>query len=496
MKNKYIIILLLTVFLGSCSKELQQDPISSATTATFYKTTNDFLQGINAVYNSLRAYPDRQLNLSETRSDNIYGVSDGGVRDWEGINSFHKTIAINPYVSEAWIVNYQGIFKANTFLDQIAKNGTAAISTPALKTRFEAEARFLRAYYYFDLVRWFGGVPLIDGLKTQAEMVTIPRSTTADVYKLIISDLQFAIQNLPTSYAAADAGRATSFAAKGILALVYMTRSGPILSVDGPGIGTNEWSNALTLLNEIVVSGKFSLVANYADIFSYTKEGNSEVVFDIQYVSGGLGLGATFPWTLVPDSYFTGNGLAAQGGLTMRPISNNMLKAYATGDKRKDFSVQASFVAGGVTENRSFFKKYLDLTKYGKDRFDWPINYIALRYTDILMLKAECLLKTSGAQTDIDAIVNSVRKRAGLTDLTGVTLTQLLAERRVEFAAEGSRWHDLVRFGQVEPVMKAWITEDDVQKQMRPFEIGFVVYPIPQSEMDVKKGLYTQNTGY
>ena len=83
----------------------------------------------------------------------------------------------------------------------------------------------------------------------------------------------------------------------------------------------------------------FSLVANYADIFSYTKENNAEVVFDVQYVSGGLGLGATFTWILVPDSYFTGNGLTAQGGLTMRPISNNMLKAYTTGDKRKDLSV-------------------------------------------------------------------------------------------------------------------------------------------------------------
>ena len=240
----------------------------------------------------------------------------------------------------------------------------------------------------------------------------------------------------------------------------------------------------------------FSLVANYADIFSYTKENNAQVVFDVQYVSGGLGLGATFTWILVPDSYFTGNGLTAQGGLTMRPISNNMLKTYTTGDKRKDFSVQSGFVAGGVTETRSFLKKYLDLTKYGKDRFDWPINFIVQRYTDILLLKAECLLRTSGSQTDIDAIVNQVRTRAGLTALTGGTLAQLLDERRKEFAAEGSRWHDLVRFGQVETVIKAWIIEDDVQKQMRPFEVGFIVYPVPQSERDVKKGLYTQNTGY
>ena len=107
------------------------------------------------MYNALRGYPDRLLNLSETRSDNLYAVSDGGVRDWEGINSFHSTIASNPYIAEAWAIDYNGIFKANTFLEQLAKNGSV-ITDATLKTRFEAEARFLRAMLYFDLVRWFG----------------------------------------------------------------------------------------------------------------------------------------------------------------------------------------------------------------------------------------------------------------------------------------------------------------------------------------------------
>jgi hypothetical protein len=258
---------LVALGLTSCTDELDQTPISSATTLTFYQTNNDFLQGINAVYASLSAYPERQLNLSETRSDNLYAVSDGGVRDWEGINSFHQTISSNPYVAEAWSANYSGIFKANNFLDQLTKNGSV-ITDPALKTRFEAEARYLRAMFYFDLVRWFGKVPVIDKVVSQNEALAIGRSSVADVYKLIISDLQFAATNLPVSYTTTNVGRATNNAAKSLLALVYMTRSGATYGIEGPGINSNEWSQALTLLNDVISSGKYSLQSTYAGVFS------------------------------------------------------------------------------------------------------------------------------------------------------------------------------------------------------------------------------------
>jgi hypothetical protein len=161
MKRIYLLLSLAVLGLGSCTDELDQKPISSSTTLTFYQTNNDFLQGVNAVYSNLRGYPDRVLNLSETRSDNIYGVSDGGVRDWDPINGFQSTLSSNPYLSEAWLSNYNGIFNANTVLEQLVKNG-AVITDATLKTRFEAEAKYLRAFYYFDLVRTFGKVPLID----------------------------------------------------------------------------------------------------------------------------------------------------------------------------------------------------------------------------------------------------------------------------------------------------------------------------------------------
>lgn len=498
MKKIFFPAVAALLLVAACTKKLDQVPISAATTETFYTQQNDFLVAANAVYNSLRNYPDRQLNLSETRSDNLYAVSDGGVRDWEGINSFHKTIAANVYINEAWSANFNGIYRANVLLDQLAKNGTV-ITDASLRTRLEAEAKFLRAFFYFDLVRWFGKVPLIDRPVTAAEVLNIKRSPVADVYNLIIADLQFAGANLPDVYGAADRGRATKWAAKSILALVHMTRSGPTYGIEGPGLGLSEWDKAFTLLNEVIASNRYSLQASYANIFSYTNENNSEVIFDVQYVTGlNPVMGSTFAWTLVPDTWFQANGKPVQGGLTIRPVSNDLLNAYAAGDVRKAFTIQSGYTYNGVAETRSFIKKYVDLTRVPANRVDWPINFIVMRYTDVVMLKAECILRGApGTQAEVDAAMNAVRTRAGLTTpVTGTTLPQLFAERRREFAGEGLRWHDLVRSGSVESVMPAWIATEDVQKQMQAFNKNYIIYPVPQSELDAAPGLYTQNLGY
>lgn len=493
----YIIYGLMTIQIFSCTKKLDQVPLSSSTTLTFYATPGDFIQASNAVYSSLRSYPDRQINLSETRSDNLYAVSDGGVRDWEGINSFHNTISSNVYVNEAWSTNFNGIYKANTLLEQLQKNGSV-IPDASLRTRLEAEAKFLRAFFYFDLVRWFGKVPIVDHTLTPTEAVTIQRSSVTDVYTFLIGDLQFAISNLPDVYAAADKGRATRYAAKAMLALVYMTRSAPNYGIEGPGLGLNEWSLALTQLNDIIASNKYSFLSSYTSIFSFTNENNAEVIFDVQFITGQSPVvGATFPWQTVPDSWFQAQGKPVQGGLTIRPVSNNFLNSFTAGDTRNAFYINGPYTYNGVAETRSFMKKWVDLTKVPSNRVDWPINFIVVRYTDILMLKAECILHgTTGTQAEVDGIVNQVRTRAGLGTISNVTLPQLFAERRKEFANEGSRWHDLVRSGQIESIISTWITADDVLNQMKPFNKNYIIYPIPQSELDVKPGLYLQNPGY
>src|SRR5688500_4312081 len=151
MKNLLTFILTITaIAMTSCEGELEQKPISSATTANFYRNPADFEVAVNGIYNALRGYPDRAFYLSENRSDNLYGVGSAGVRDWEPINNFHLTIASNPLVSEAWNANYLGIFRANTLLEFLTAD---KVPDEVTRNRFEGEARFLRAFFYFDLVR-------------------------------------------------------------------------------------------------------------------------------------------------------------------------------------------------------------------------------------------------------------------------------------------------------------------------------------------------------
>lgn len=511
--KKLFIIIIAVVAMSSCKKDLNQIPISAATPATFYQQPSDFIQGTNTVYNALRGYPDRLCYLSEIRSDNIYGVTVAG-RDWDPINNFSPGIAPNTYVEEAWSANFNGVFRANTILEQITKN-SAYVGSVALATRLSAEARFLRAFFYFDLVKYFGKLPIIDHPVIASEALTIGRSSVSDVYAFIIADLQFAIANLPLNYSGTfpaygptDVGRATKYSAEALLAKVYMTRSGPNYGIEGPGMAVNEWNLALPLLQDIINSNVFVFNPNYANIFAYANQspgitaGNREAVFDVMYISGqNPVLGATYPWQLAPQNYFNslGTNSLLNGSLEIIPLSPNMVSAYVAADVRKAASVySAGYTYLGSTENRPFFKKWLDVTKAPTtSRFDWAENYIVIRYTEVLMLKAECILHGApGTQADVDAIVNQVRTRAGLTTLTNVTLDQLFAERRLEFANEGQRWFDLQRSGNLITIMNAWKAVDDPGNKINTITANHIIYPVPQSQMDAAPGLYIQNPGY
>ena len=513
MKKIFIISTIAIAFLlPSCTKDLNQVPLSSPTTATFYSQPSDFIQGVNAIYNDLRNYPDNLMYMSEIRSDNIYGVSVSG-RDWDPINDFAPGLSANDYVEGVWSQDYNGIFRANTVLDQLNKNAVNA-GSPALVNRLAAESKFLRAFFYFDMVRYYGALPIIDHPVSASEAATIGRSPVSAVYNLIISDLQYAIANLPANYSgvfpaytSTDVGRATKYAAEAILAEVYMARSGSNYGVNGPGLASNEWNLAEPLLQDIITNGGFAFSSSYANIFSYTNQSpvtNKEAVFDVMYMSGqSPTLGATFVWELAPATYFSSLSVGnpnANGSLEIIPVSNNLFNSYEVGDLRKAVTIySAGYTYAGSTETRPFFKKYLDITKIpSASRFDWAENFIAVRYTDILMLKAECILNgaSGGTQTDVDAIVNQVRTRAGLASKTNVTLAQLFDERRREFAAEGSRWFDLQRSGNLVTTMNNWAAADDSQHKVNTVTTNYVIYPVPQSQLDTQPGLYTQNPGY
>jgi hypothetical protein len=445
------------------------------------------------------------LWMGEMRSDNINASSDGN-RDWQAINDFSPNLTTTAFIVSAWNANFNGIYNVNTVLDALTTKGSNITDT-VLRRRFGGECHFLRAFYYFQLLRLYGQLPIIDHVMSAADVAKVKRSPVADVYTQIIADLQNAIANLPPSYSGADVGRPTLYAAEGLLGLVYMTRSGPTYNVNGPGLGTNDYAQALTLFNNIISSGKYIFGSNYANIFSYTNENNPEVLFDIQFMSTNNG--ADYPSMLVPPSYWTGMGLTNYGngyGSCAFNVTNNLLKSYTTSagaavDSRDTFNIQLKYNQTTsplvVDSANPFEKKYISINRRGTAYTDWPINFIVLRYTDVLMMKAECILHGAapGTQGDVDGIVSQVRQRAGLNAVTGVTLPTLMEERRREFAGEGLRWNDLIREGMAVNTMNAWIASDTILNvsQVKP---QFVIYPVPNAELLTAPGLYSQNDGY
>ncbi|MBN8859212.1 MAG: RagB/SusD family nutrient uptake outer membrane protein [Sphingobacteriales bacterium] len=494
MKKIFLLLFSISV-LSSCDKQLDQVPISVMSAEGFYNNESDFTLALNGIYSTLRFYPNSQLRLGEIRSDNINSQRTADLLSRD-IHKFALTISTNQYVADAWDVGFRGVMKANTLLEKLNEQ---VVPDEAKRKWFEGQAKFLRAFYYFDLIKWFGPVPFLDKTVTPNEALEIPRSSVSEIYNLIIKDLEDAISVLPVSYSPAERGYATKYAAQGMLARVYLTRSGPKLNPDGPCLGTNEYQKALDLLNA-VMTGPFQMLNTYSSIFSFKNENNSEVVFSIQFKSG-FGVGGSFPTILTGTSWWNMVGLPFQGAGDRNSVSENLLTSYGLDDLREHFSVVREYVSAGVhfTDNPTCIKfASPEKETWGVFRDDFGIDFPVLRFTDVLLMKAECILMgANGTQQEADNIINAVRERAGLDPLTDATIDDLMEERRKEFLGEGLRWNDLIRSGKVLTVMNAWIGSIISEGEMTyPIDETQLLYPVPQEQMDIKKGLYTQNRGY
>lgn len=509
--KKYI-YLVASVFLllaeSSCTDQLEQIPLSRGTTENFYATPNDFIQARNATYSVAfhgtggYGYANRLLNLSETRSDNLYAPTTNS-RDWEGINGFYTSISTGNYVNEAYGTNYNAIFKANQLIEKIVEKGDLILINPNVKKSMLAEAHFLRAFCYFDLVRWFGRVPLIDKTVTAQEAAKIPRTPVADVYQLIISDLEFAVQNLDPTYDNANYGRVTKYGAKALLGLVYLTRSSPNNGIDGATLGLSEWDKAYQQFNDIKLSNQFQFGPEYAPIFKVEGNANKENVLTISYTQNVTpSVGGNFMVEVGYEPYFAFLGLSKQGNFEARLISNEFLAKFDAIDKRKTDCIATSYTVPDGTYKGTYtlpiFKKYIDASRYGNGNKDWGVDFMVIRYTDVLLMMAECTLHGGGGtQADVDEIINKVRTRAGITaNASNTNLDQLFDERRKEFFAEGTRWFDLIRSGKAVETMNNWRAIEDTGNKIQPVTKNSLLYPIPFQETLAVPGLYDQNIGY
>ncbi|MEH6307957.1 RagB/SusD family nutrient uptake outer membrane protein [Olivibacter sp. CPCC 100613] len=512
MKKNIIWILLFVLSLSSCSKDfLQLTPDSEPNADDFYETEEQFEQAVNGVYQSLRASVNESGYLmGEMRSDNThydYYAPDRGIHiiRRENIDDFLDD-AQNQWTNDYFNNSYTGIARVNTILDRIEMAGF----DQAAKDPIIGEAKFLRAFYYFNLVRYFGGVPLYLKEVLKEGDAFLPRSTVDEVYNVIIADLSDAIEKLP-SPSFPQSGRANKGAASTLLAEVYMTRK--------------NFTEAEPLLQAVTTMG-YNLLPNYADVFLPSNKNSRESIFEIQFMMGDQGQQSMFTYWFIPKSTnvelitgITSNTLNSGG---WNVPTSDMMNTYEAGDSRKDasvgiaegiigsdgnFQIQAvkssegyQLPAGKIA--KPFVKKYLHTHSREQNTDDnWPIY----RYSDVLLLLAECLNENGKPGEALDYI-NQVRKRAGATlpvittSSKGELADAIAHERRVELAYENHRWHDLVRTGKAIEVMNAHGEEmkqqyNVISRNAYHVTESRLLFPIPYLEMQLNNQL-TQNPGY
>ena len=517
MKKIYIILAILVLVTTACNDDfINLKPEDQYSAASFYQTEPQFRQAIVATYVPLRSLINNDFYLSEVRSDNTDYDFNGTVSSASYVN--RENIAdfldesTNSTTNAVYFACFEGISRANIIIERLPDTEVSAQA----KADIDGQAKFLRAFNYFKLVRYFGGVPLYLKEVRTAEDAFMPRSTKEEVYARIISDAKDAINELAPPAKFPQSGQATKGAATMLLAEVYMTQ--------------NNYLEAETLLKTLPAMG-YALNANYADAFLTTNKNSRESLFEVQYQEGveSGSQPSNFIYTFLPRStntfLITGvkTNNSSSGGWN-KP-TEDLISAYEPNDKRLDASIG---IAEGVydasarltiSDNKSiinytpapgkvgvpYIKKYVHPhANPNNTNENWPIY----RYSDALLMLAEALNNQGGAKS-AEALIylNEVRDRAfGVGNATITTtdpssLKVIIAhERRVELAFENHRWHDLVRTGKAIEVMNAYGTElKKKHSYLLPEAYNVtpnkLLYPIPASERELNPTL-TQNPGY
>lgn len=511
------IIILLALTVTSCKKDfIDLSPEDQISGANFFKTEAQFRQAVVAAYTPLRDFLDNDFYTGEMRSDNthyeFYQINRGTAYYMrENIADFTDD-PTNSYTNAVYFHAYNGVSKANIILSRI-DGGTL---TEAAKNDIVGQAKFLRAFNYFKLVRYFGGVPLFLKEVTKADEAFLPRATVAAVYEQIIADATDAIAKLgnPVFAAGKQSGQATKGAATMLLAEVYMTQK--------------QYDKAEALLRTLPAMG-YDLLPNYADVFATTNKNSVESIFEVQYLEGLQGgQQSVFIYRFLPRSTNTTviTGVKTDNNTTggWNTPTTDMINAYEADDKRKDASIaiaEGTYNASNLftfSANKSiidyvpaagkvgvpYIKKYLHAHANPNNTNDnWPIY----RYADALLLLAEALNEQPGKSADALIYLNRIRTRAFGDALHNTTTTDQAAlrdiiahERRVELAFENRRWHDLVRTGKAVEVMNAYGVKLKQQySYLSPasYQVNNnkLLFPIPQSERELNPAL-TQNDGY
>jgi hypothetical protein len=461
--KKSIIYLFLGITFFSCSDDFTElAPISNRNEAEFYKNANDFIVAINSSYAGLQdngVYGRAYWTMFEMRSENTDQGPDatGLARQFAEINTFTEN-PLNEQVTAAWVSSYDVIANSNVILSKIE----SVEMDSTLKERIKGEALFLRSLMYYHLAIAYGNIPLqLTPYQVGDELEQVNSDI---VYNQLIQDLQAAEEFLPVNYPASDMGRATKGAAATLLAKVHLT--------------INQDSEAEAVLRRIINEYNYRLLDNYKDIWGVENENNAESIFEVQFISGGIGQGSPFTNDFSPSAFLqTGSGFGRN-----RP-TDALVNSYSEEDLRFEPSIGTSYInAEGETTLANYIKKY---ESEPQTEYDSDVNFIVFRYADVLLMLAEAL----GESPEAYGLINEVRNRAGLEDIDenspGTFDEKLLHERQLELAFENHRWPDLRRFGAEREVFE---TAEEV---VEPSDVRELFY-IPQRELDINPN-FTQN---
>jgi hypothetical protein len=409
--------------------------------------------------------------FTEITTDNVYTSNEAyGSEFWK-----LDYLPIEPTYNQLdglWSGFYSSIALCNIILDKID-----AIEMDETKKNYrKGEMKFLRAWAYFHLVRFFGGVPLtLSEMTTVDELYTLGRESVDNIYESIISDLNDAKELLPSI---AERGRATKAAVLAMLCEIYLTKK--------------DYSNAKTELGEIVKNASvygLSLMGTYENIFDPESEANNtEVIFAVQYMSGGYGTGNDFMTYFLPHSSVSVALYNYSGGGGYCLVTQDLYDSFEQGDLRKDL------IAKVEEKNVYYTTKYIDLTR-STGNSDLDNDWIVYRLADVKLMYAETLNETGNTQEALEQM-NEIRRRAGLTDKAGLSKSEVTLaieqERRAELNFEGHRWFDLIRTDRLLTVMNNYYEKEGIEQ----IEEYVDLFPIPETEILKNPDKLTQNPGY
>jgi len=515
IKIKSVIALLIPLLFSACSEDfLDLQPLDQEVSSNFYRTEEQAYQALVAIYDVLtyQSTPGVAwapfITVSDALSDDAFaGGSDANDGfHFDQLNN-HNIPTTNPLPHSIWIKNYIGVFRANLFLEVIDDID----ASDDFKSRTIAEAKFMRAYFHFEQVRFFENIPLLTKTLAGPSEYGQEQNAPEEVYDQIALDLVEAISDLPESVPANEAGRITKWAAQGLLARVFLFYNGVYGADLNAGGTTVDRAFVLGHLEDLINNSGHDLFEDYAHNFSLVGEFGAESVFEISY-------GDTPPWW---DWGYVrgGNGnLAAQmqgprvtgssnwnRGWSFAPVSHK-LADFLKDDPRYEYTILTEeeldgSLVKGYQHTGYFSKKYSSDAEHwgsgGQFELNRTCNHRVIRFSDVLLMAAE--LESPNAQEYLDR----VRDRVGL-DPVPATVENIHRERRLELSLEGLRYFDVLRRGidyANQEFTHSGIRGPNYEGDQQIFDVTFNpatrgFLPIPQTEIDLSAGVLVQNDGY